>query len=60
MGLGGLTGLGKENSGNQTIAAGGSRGVNPDRDAPGGPTKTAVAVTVTAAELAEFKKGITG
>jgi beta-barrel assembly-enhancing protease len=60
VGLGGLTGLGKENSGNQTIAAGGSRGVNPDRDAPGGPIKTVVAVTVTAAELAEFKKGITG
>jgi hypothetical protein len=58
-GLGGLSSLGKENSGNQTIAAGGSRGVNPDRDAPGGPVKTAVTVTVSAAELAAFKKGIT-
>ncbi len=60
VGLGGLSALGKENSGNQTVAAGGSRGVNPDRDAPGGPIKTVVTVTVTAAELAEFKKGITG
>jgi hypothetical protein len=34
--------------------------VNPDRDAKGGPNKAVVVVTVTAAEIAEFKKGIVG
>ena len=60
FGLGGLNSLGKEKSSNQTISSAGSRGVNPDRDAKGGPIKTIVVVTVTAAEVDEFKKGITG
>ena len=60
FGLGGLSALGNEKSSNQTIASAGSRGVNPDRDATGGPIKTIVAVTVTAAEITEFRKGIAG
>jgi len=62
-GGGGLSrslGLGRERSSSSTVASAGSRGVNPDRDAKGGPNKAAVVVTVTAAEIAEFKKGITG
>ena len=38
----------------------GSRGVNPDRDARGGANKALVVVTVSAAEIAEFRKGIAG
>jgi predicted Zn-dependent protease len=60
FGLGGLNPLGREKSGSQTVASAGSRGVNPDRDAKGGPNKSIVVVTVTAAEIAEFRKGITG
>jgi predicted Zn-dependent protease len=60
FGLGGLTGVGKEKSGGQTVSSAGSRGVNPDRDAIGGPNKGAVVVTVSAAEVAAFKKGIAG
>jgi len=60
FGLGSLGAIGNEKSGNQTVASAGSRGVNPDRDAKGGPIKTQVVVTVTAAEIADFKKGITG
>jgi hypothetical protein len=60
FGLSGLNPLGREKSGSQTIASAGSRGVNPDRDARGGPNKSAVVVSVTAAEIAEFRKGITG
>ncbi len=60
FGLGGLNPLGREKSGSQTIASAGSRGVNPDRDAKGGPNKSAVIVTVSPAEIAEFRKGITG
>jgi hypothetical protein len=56
----GLPGLGQQKSSNNTIAASGARGVNPDRDAKGGPNKAVVVVTVTAAEIAEFKKGIVG
>jgi hypothetical protein len=52
-------GLGRERSSDQTVSSAGSRGVNPDRDAKGGPVKTLVTVSVTAAEIAEFKKGIT-
>lgn len=59
-GLGALGALGNEKSGNQTVSSAGSRGVNPDRDAKGGPIKTQVVVTVTAAEINEFKKGISG
>jgi predicted Zn-dependent protease len=60
LGLTGLTGIGRERSNDQTVSSAGSRGVNPDRDAPGGPNKTLVAVSVSAAEIAEFKKGIAG
>jgi len=60
FGMAGLSGLGKEKSGSQTVSSAGSRGLNPDRDAKGGPVKTLVVVTVSAAELAEFKKGIAG
>jgi predicted Zn-dependent protease len=60
FGLGGLNPLGRQKSSSQTVASAGSRGVNPDRDAKGGSNKSAVVVTVTAAELAEFRKGITG
>jgi predicted Zn-dependent protease len=60
LGLSGLTGIGRERSSDQTVSSAGSRGVNPDRDAPGGPNKTLVAVSVSAAEIAEFRKGIAG
>ncbi|HUL71513.1 MAG TPA: M48 family metalloprotease [Vicinamibacterales bacterium] len=60
FGLGGLNPLGGQKTGNQTIASAGSRGVNPDRDAKGGPNKGLVVVTVTPAEIAEFRKGISG
>jgi beta-barrel assembly-enhancing protease len=43
----------------QTVSSAGARGVNPDRDALGGPNKKRVPVTITPAELAEFQKGIT-
>lgn len=58
FGLTGMNPLGKEKTGTQTVASAGSRGVNPDRDAKGGPNKGLVTVTVTAAEVADFKKGI--
>jgi len=60
LGLGGLTSLGREKSSDQTVSSAGSRGVNPDRDAKGGPVKTVVAVSLTPAEIAEFRKGIVG
>jgi predicted Zn-dependent protease len=60
FGLGSLSAIGNEKSSNQTVSSAGSRGVNPDRDAKGGPIKTPVVVTVTAAEITEFKKGIAG
>lgn len=61
FGLGGLTSkLGGEKTGNQTVASAGSRGVNPDRDAKGGSNPRAVTVTITAAEIAAFRKGIAG
>ena len=58
LGLGGLGALGRDKSSTQTVSSAGSRGVNPDRDAKGGPNKTLVTVTVSAAEVTEFKKGI--
>jgi len=58
LGLAGRMGLGREKSSDQTVSSAGSRGVNPDRDAKGGPVKTLVAVSVTPAEIAEFRKGI--
>lgn len=48
-----------EKQSTQTIASAGARGIGPDRDAKGGPNKNPVRVTVTAAELAAFKKGVT-
>jgi predicted Zn-dependent protease len=61
FGLGSLTSkLGGEKTSDSTVASAGSRGVNPDRDAKGGPNPRAVSVTVTAAELAAFRAGITG
>jgi predicted Zn-dependent protease len=60
LGLGSMGALGKENSSSQTISSAGSRGVNPDRDAKGGPNPGLVTVTVSAAEVADFRKGIGG
>ncbi|HVT46165.1 MAG TPA: M48 family metalloprotease [Vicinamibacterales bacterium] len=60
LGLSSLSAVGRERSSNQTISSAGSRGVNPDRDAKGGPNKALVPVTVTAAEVAAFRKGIVG
>lgn len=42
----------------QTVASAGARGVNPDRDAVGGPNKKRVPVTIGPNEVAEFQKGI--
>jgi predicted Zn-dependent protease len=42
----------------QVQASGGSRGVGPDRDAKGGGNPNPVKVTVSAAEVDAFKKGI--
>jgi hypothetical protein len=50
--------LNREKPATQTVASAGSRGVNPDRDAKGGPNSAAVRVTLTAAEVAAFRKGI--
>lgn len=58
FGLGGLNPLGREKASDQTVASAGSRGVNPDRDAKGGGNSTLVAVTLSAAEIADFRKGI--
>jgi predicted Zn-dependent protease len=58
LGLSGMSALGRERASDQTVSSAGSRGVNPDRDAKGGPNKALVAVSVTAAEIAEFRKGI--
>lgn len=42
----------------QTTASAGSRGVNPDRDAKGGPNKGTLGVTITPSDIEAFKKGI--
>jgi predicted Zn-dependent protease len=60
FGLSGLNPLSREKSSSQTISSAGSRGVNPDRDAKGGPNKAIVIVTVTPAEVEAFRKGIVG
>lgn len=44
----------------QVTASGGARGVDPERDAKGGSNARIVAVALTPAEIADFKKGITG
>ena len=59
FGLSNLTGMGRDKN-SDSVSSAGSRGVNPDRDAVGGPVKTLVAVTVTSAEIATFKQGISG
>jgi len=61
-GLGGalskLSGGGKQAQQSQTVASAGARGVNPDRDAVGGPNKSRVKITLTPAEVDAFRKGI--
>jgi beta-barrel assembly-enhancing protease len=42
----------------QTVASAGARGVNPDRDALGGPNKNRVPVKIGPNDVAEFQKGI--
>jgi len=61
FGLGGITSkLGADKTNTGTVASAGSRGVNPDRDAKGGPNSGRVTVTLTPAEIAAFRKGISG
>ena len=42
----------------QTVASAGARGVDPDRDAVGGPNKKRVPVKIGPSDIAEFQKGI--
>jgi predicted Zn-dependent protease len=42
----------------QTVASAGARGVNPDRDAVGGPNKKRVPVKIGPSDVADFQKGI--
>ena len=56
--LGRLSGGGSQSQQSQTVASAGARGVNPDRDAVGGPNKTRVPVKIGPNDIAEFKKGI--
>jgi predicted Zn-dependent protease len=58
FGLGKMLSPGKETKSSATVASAGNRGVNPDRDAVGGPDKNKVRITLTPAELDAFKKGI--
>jgi beta-barrel assembly-enhancing protease len=62
FGLGSLAkpfgGGGGEKQSAQVSASAGARGVAPDRDAKGGSNPALVATSVTAADVAEFKKGI--
>lgn len=58
LGLGKLNALGGEKKSTSTIASAGARGGLPDRDAKGGGNSTTVTVTLTAAEIADFKRGI--
>jgi beta-barrel assembly-enhancing protease len=51
-------GSGSQAQQSQTVASAGARGVNPDRDAVGGPNKNRVPVKIGPAEIAEFQKGI--
>jgi len=60
LGLGGQSAIGREQSSSSTVASAGSRGVNPDRDAKGGPNKALVVVSVSAADVTAFRAGITG
>jgi predicted Zn-dependent protease len=47
-----------ENKQAQNVSSGGARGVNPDRDAVGGPNKKRVPVKIGPNDIAEFQKGI--
>ena len=59
FGLGGLKqAVAPERQSSQVSASGGSRGVGPDRAAKGGGNPALVKVTVNAAEVSEFRKGI--
>jgi predicted Zn-dependent protease len=59
FGLGSLTQtVAPEQQSAQVTASGGARGVGPDRAAKGGSNPNIVTVTVTAADLAAFRKGI--
>jgi predicted Zn-dependent protease len=58
FGLSSLNPTGGDKASDQTVASAGSRGVNPDRDAKGGPNSAVVTVAVTPAEVADFRKGI--
>jgi beta-barrel assembly-enhancing protease len=59
FGLGGLKqAVAPERQSSQVSASGGSRGVGPDRAAKGGGNPALVKVTVSAAEIGEFRKGI--
>src|SRR5205823_6145631 len=59
FGLGNLkSAVAPEKSSQQVAASGGARGVGPDRLAKGGDNPNPVKVTVSADELAAFKKGI--
>jgi predicted Zn-dependent protease len=49
---------GKQAESTQTSASAGGRMVGPDTNATGGPVKTPVRLTISAADIAEFKKGI--
>jgi predicted Zn-dependent protease len=57
FGLGGLIRPGgTEKKSAEVTGSGASRGVDTERNAKGGPVKTLVAVTITTAEIAQFKK----
>ncbi len=61
FGLGGLGSAltkGQQAESTQASASAGGRMVGPDTNAPGGTNRTPVRVTLTPAEIAEFKKGI--
>jgi len=58
LGLANAQALGAEKKSSSTIASAGARGGVQDRDAKGGSNSTLVVVAVSAADLAEFMKGI--
>lgn len=59
FGLGGVKQtVAPEKQSTQVSASGGARGLEPDKDAKGGPNPAIVKVTVTAADVTAFKKGI--
>jgi predicted Zn-dependent protease len=55
--LGGITGN-KQQASTQQASSAGARGALPDRDAKGGPNKSALGVKISASEVEAFKKGI--